>query len=373
LNDSSAFFIHMTWFIDAHEDIAWNIVTFQRDYTRSAFETRQLEASTSVPAFNGDTMLGWPEYNQANVRLVFGTLFASPARPGAQEPANAPFYHNLLEANHLYWNQLGIYHQLCENHPQAFRLVLSRQQLQAHLQEWEQPGGEQKAQPVGLVPLMEGAEGILSCDELSRWWEAGLRIIGLAWSGNRFTGGTHAPGPLTAEGKDLLAAMAEIGFILDLAHMDRLAAFQALERYPGRIITSHANASRLVEHYQGNRLLDDDLIQAMLERDVVIGVVPYNNFLKFGWKDSGGRAQISLRMVAEQADYICQLAGDAEHVGIGTDFDGGFGLQSTPIELNSIADLPKLLPYLVEMGYTVEQCDSIASGNFLRVLESALP
>jgi len=111
----------------------------------------------------------------------------------------------------------------------------------------------------------------------------------------------------------------------------------------------------------------------MLERDVVIGVVPYNNFLKFGWKESGGRERMSLRMVAEQADYICQLAGDANHVGIGTDFDGGFGLQSTPIELNSIADLPKLLPYLEEMGYNPDQCDRIASGNFLRVLESALP
>jgi len=50
-------------------------------------------------------------------------------------------------------------------------------------------------------------------------------------------------------------------------------------------------------------------------------------------------------MVAEQADHICQLAGDAAHVGIGTDFDGGFGLQSTPRELDSIADLPKLLPF----------------------------
>ena len=363
----------MTWFIDAHEDLAWNIVTFQRDYTRSAFETRQIEANTSIPAFNGDTMLGLPEYQQAQVRIVFGTLFAGPARASAQEPAHAPVYHNVLEANHLYWNQLGVYHQLCDNHPEAFRLVLSRQQLQTHLQAWEENHDAQKTHPVGLVPLMEGAEGILSCDELPQWWEAGLRIIGLAWSGNRFTGGTHAPGPLTAEGKDLLDAMAEIGFILDLAHMDRQSAFQALERYPGRIITSHANASRLVEHYEGNRLLKDDLILAMIERDVVIGVVPYNNFLKFDWKNSGGREQISLRLVAEQADYICQLAGDANHVGIGTDFDGGFGLQSTPIELDSIADLPKLLPYLGEMGYNPNQRDRIASGNFLRVLESALP
>jgi len=48
---------------------------------------------------------------------------------------------------------------------------------------------------------------------------------------------------------------------------------------------------RLVENYEGNRLLEDDLILAMLERDVVIGVVPYNNFLKFGWKENGGRSR----------------------------------------------------------------------------------
>jgi len=166
--------------------------------------------------------------------------------------------------------------------------------------------------------------------------------------------------------------MAEIGFILDLAHMDRQAAFQALERYPGTIITSHANASRLVEHYEGNRLLEDDLIHAMLERGVVIGVVPYNNFLKFGWKESGGRQQISLRMVAEQADYICQLAGDAAHVGIGTDFDGGFGLQSTPREPDSIADLPKLLPILAEMVTAPSNVPRLAPATFY-VCRSVLP
>jgi len=232
----------MTWFIDAHEDLAMNMAAYQRDYSRSAYETRRLEAETPIPARNGDTMLGWPEYNQAQVRLVFGTLFAGPARDGIQEPTHSQVYRTPAEANHLYWNQLGLYHQLCDEKPQAFRLIGSRPELQAHLQVWEAETPEPKLRPVGLVPLMEGAEGILALDELPRWWEAGLRIIGLAWGGNRFTGGTHAPGPLTSEGKALLDAMAEIGFILDLSHMDRQAAFQALERYPGPIITSHANA-----------------------------------------------------------------------------------------------------------------------------------
>jgi len=363
----------MTWFIDAHEDLAWNINHFQRDYSRSAFETRQLEANTSIPAANGDTMLGWPEYNQARVRIVFSTLFAAPAKPNQDASSDHEGYNSPAEANQFYWNQLEIYHKLCDEKPQAFRLVLNRHDLKKHLEDWQTSNQKPELKPVGLVPLMEGAEGILSLDELPRWWEAGLRIIGLAWSGNRFTGGTHMPGPLTTEGKALVDAMADVGFILDLAHLDRQAAFQVLERYPGTIITSHANASQLVEHYAGNRLLEDDLIDAMIERDVVIGVVPYNNFLKFGWKEEGGRQSMSLRMVAEQVDYICQRASDAKHVGIGSDFDGGFGLQSTPFELNSIADLPKLLPFLTEMGYSQDQIDQIASGNFLRVLQSALP
>ncbi|MFZ3071124.1 MAG: membrane dipeptidase, partial [Anaerolineaceae bacterium] len=194
-----------------------------------------------------------------------------------------------------------------------------------------------------------------------------------AWAGNRFCGGTREPGPLTPEGKALLSAMAELGFILDLAHMDAQAAFQCLDLYPGTIITSHANASRLVKGYTGNRLLDDDLIHAMFSRDVVIGVVPFNNFLQADWILSRGRAGVSLSLVAEQVDYLCQLAGDCSHVGVGTDFDGGFGLQSCPRELDSIADLPKLNPFLLQMGYSTDQIAQINAGNFARVLESGLP
>ncbi len=78
-------------------------------------------------------------------------------------------------------------------------------------------------------------------------------------------------------------------------------------------------------------------------------------------------------MRADQMDYICQIAGDAHHVGIGTDFDGGFGLQSSPRELDSIADLPLILPLLSAKGYSEAELEAIAHGNFLRVLQSALP
>ena len=366
----------MNWFIDAHEDLAWNMACFRRDYSRSAYQTRQAEQGTPVPAYTGDTMLGWPEYNQAKVALVFGTLFSSPARPGVADSMDKQVYSSPREANLISWNQLGSYHRLCDEKPHAFRMIGNQEELRQHLKLWEEKPPKEEGsgyRPVGIIPLMEGAEGILSLDELPRWWEAGLRIIGLAWTGTRFSGGTREPGPLTHEGKELLDAMAELGFILDLSHMDAAASFEALERYPGTIITSHANASRLVRAYSGNRLLGDELIRAMFARDVVIGAVPFNNFLTADWRQNGGRQSVSLSMVADQIDYLCQIAGDADHVGIGTDFDGGFGLQSSPIELDSIADLPLLLPLLSSRGYTELQLENIAHGNFLRVLQSALP
>jgi len=66
--------------IDAHQDLAWNILTYGRDYTRSVKETRQLEAATTTPERNGDSIVGWPEYQQGRVAVVFSTLYATPAR-----------------------------------------------------------------------------------------------------------------------------------------------------------------------------------------------------------------------------------------------------------------------------------------------------
>ncbi len=81
--------------------------------------------------------------------------------------------------------------------------------------------------------------------------------------------------------------------------------------------------------YKLNRLLSDEVITKLIARDGIIGVAPINPFLNWDWKEDGGKPAISLRLVAEQIDYICQMAGDVRHVGIGTDFDGGLGLKST--------------------------------------------
>ncbi len=355
--------------IDAHEDLAWNALTFGRDYTRSAHETRRREAQEGslAPQVNGDTLLGWPEYQAGRVAVVFATLFAAPRRR-KMGPWDTQVYGDLLEAHRRYQAQLRFYHQWVKKHPRKFRLITTREDLQETLAHWQNPRA--KAHPVGLVMLMEGAEGVRSTWELDFWWEDGLRIIGLAWVGTRFCGGTGEIGPLTPEGRTMLRAMGRYPYILDISHMDEQAALQALEGYPGPIIASHANAQALVQA-KNNRHLSDQVIRQLIQREGVIGIIPYNRFLDPHWRP--GQPRLPLESVVEQIDYICQLAGNAQHVGLGSDFDGGFGVQQVPAGIDTVADLPALAPLLAQRGYSEADIAAILGGNWARVLEGGLP
>ena len=357
--------------VDAHQDLAWNMNVFQRDYTRSVQETRQLESGLPVISQNGNTLLGWDEYQRGQVAIIFATLFVPPARMqmGAWDK---PVYHNFEEAHQLYRNQIDSYRRLVEEHPDKFEIIRSASDLDSHLSKW-QNSEEKVSRPTGLVLLMEGAEGIRSPEELEEWWDLGLRIIGPAWAGTRYCGGTNEPGPLTNEGRELLSAMADYNFTLDLSHMDEEAALEALDFYEGAMIASHSNAVALLPNFGNNRLLSDRVIQGIVERDGVIGIVLFNAFLQKGWRKSDGREQVTLARVIAQIDHICQLAGDANHVGIGSDFDGGFGLESVPSGIDNIADLQKIVPLLAERGYTESDIAAILGENFINHLKKNLP
>ena len=385
--------------VDAHEDLAWNIQTFGRDYTRSAADIRSAEVGTPIPAQNDDTLLGWPEYQRGQVAVVFGTLFAAPLRrcAGVWERV---CYADTQQAHRLYSSQIDVYERLVDEHPDKFQLLRTRPDLQRTLANWENAGpplptatsaaSAQRSRwiypqdsaaghPVGLVMLMEGAEGVRQPSEMEMWWQRGVRIIGPAWAGNRFCGGTGEPGPLTAEGRELLERMAELGFALDISHMDELAVRQALDVYPGPLLASHSNALALLKGassaalFTGNRHLSDSVIHRLMERDGVIGVVGFNAFLKAGWQRGDQRREVAIQQMVAQIDYLCQLAGDARHVGLGTDFDGGFGLQSAPTGIDSVADLQKLSPLLAEKGYTQDDIAAILGCNWLDVLQRILP
>jgi membrane dipeptidase len=355
--------------VDAHEDIAWNCLTFGRDYTLSANEIRRREKGSGTPEYNGDTLLGWPDYQRGEVAVIFSSLFAAPLRR-KEGDWDIQCYADTSQAKFFYHAQLDVYRRVCESYPDKYQLIKVKQDLHRLLEKWK---NEADPHPIGLVLLMEGAEAIAEPAELELWWQAGLRILGPAWTGNRFCGGTREPGPLTHAGYELLNSMASVGLTLDISHMDEKAALQALESYPGRVIASHANALALLKGIDSNRHLSDRVLQGLIERNGITGVIPYNLFLKTDWMKGDPRDHVGLDYLVAQIDYICQMAGNAEHVGLGSDFDGGFGVQSAPYEIDTIADLQKLIPLLASRGYSDHDITLILSMNWINFLQQTLP
>lgn len=353
--------------VDAHEDLAWNMLTFGRDYTRSALWIRQREQGTDIPLRNGNTLLGKAEWLLGHVGLIFATLFVAPLRRRVGE-WDTQCYAEPYQAYDLIGAQLDAYHRLADEHPQ-FQIVATQDDLAHVLATWE-PNQPLEARRIGLIPLMEGADAILEPEQAEEWFERGVRIIGLAWESTRYAGGTHEPGPLTSEGMHLLEVMADLGLILDLSHMAEEAYFQALERYEGAVIASHSNPRRFCPTPRG---LSDEMIRALAERDGVIGIVPYNAFLKPGWRKGDPKDAVTLADVAAAIDHVCQVTGSERHVGLGTDFDGGFGMEHVPAEIDTIADLLKLEDVLAAQGYAPQHIAAILSGNWLRILQTALP
>jgi membrane dipeptidase len=124
-----------------------------------------------------------------------------------------------------------------------------------------------------------------------------------------------------------------------------------------------------------NRHFSDQVIRRLIEREGVIGLVPFNSFLKVGWlrKNGSRREEVSLDAFIAHIDHVCQLAGNADHAGIGSDFDGGFGLQSIPSELDTIADLQMVASKLIALGYSEAEAANVLGGNWLRFLRKHLP
>lgn len=361
----------MTIIVDAHADIAYNMLEYTRDYMRTVQETRQLESKTNTVKENGDTLISWHEYQQGQVGIIFSTLFAPPLR-SRTHGHEKQIYKNFDEAYKLYKKQLDVYHRMTDSMPDKFRIIASKHDLNLILDHWNSSSPEH---PVGMVILMEGAEAIRDVSELEEWHHLGVRLIGPAWIGTRYCGGWKEPGPLTADGKKLLSAMLDFNFVLDLSHMDERAAVEALDIYEGSIVGTHANCAALMPNANTNRHFTDRIIEGIIEHDGVIGVVPFNTYLKVGWsRDKGhSRSEVPLQVVANHIDHVCQIAGNSNHVGIGSDFDGGFGLQSVPPEIETVADLQKLAPLLSARGYNQTDIENILGNNWITRLKRDLP
>ncbi len=365
----------MTYIIDSHQDMASNALTFGRDYTLSAAEQRRREKGVvPLERTGGEATLGWEDYQRGQVAVVFGTLFAAPARyrEGDWEILS---YSTPEEHRRSFRQQLDWYDRLCGEHPQMYARITNKRQLKAVLSPWQESPADPPGHthPVGLFTLWEGPEGLSSPHEVGEWWEPGVRAIGPVWAGTRWCGGSREGEGFTKEGLELLEEMAMAGFGLDVSHMNEVSALTALERYPGVVFASHANARALLKDARNERQLTDATIRRLIERDGVMGVIPFNRFLKSDWQDGDPRGDVTLETLARHIDHVCQMAGNARHAGIGSDLDGGFGWPAIPEEMDTVADLQKLEPILARMGYPPEDIALIFAGNWQRMMEAILP
>ncbi|PKO09910.1 MAG: hypothetical protein CVU40_08470 [Chloroflexi bacterium HGW-Chloroflexi-2] len=352
--------------IDAHEDIAYAAISFNRDYSKSAADIRMAEQFTEIPQWNGHAMLGYADWQKANVGIIFSTLFIMPKRYQTGDWEKV-VYRNPQEAKSLLQQQVDYYYRLEGNYPEKFIILRNNAQYQDH---WEiLQKTSQKSYPIGLVILMEGVEGLSHPNEIEEWYHKGVRIVGPAWSGGKFSGGMYEPGGLTNEGRLLLEIMLDLGMGLDITHMSARAVFQALDIYEGPVLSSHANAKSLINGLGGDRHLSDLIIRRIAERDGVMGVMPYNQFLVANWTKSIARDKVTLEHYVNHIDHICQITGSANHVAIGTDFDGGFGFPDVPVELISIGDLPQVDAILTTRGYNQEEINAIFAMNWKRILD----
>ena len=352
--------------IDAHEDIAYSAINFNRDYSKSSKFIREVENGTQIPLLNGHAMLGYDDWKEANIAIIFATLFIIPKKyeQGDWEKVS---YKDFNKAKVLLQNQIDFYHRFEYENPEKFIILKTKNQYTTHWRQWEDEKSLSK--PIGLLLLLEGADGIKYPQGIEGWYQQGLRNVGLTWAGGKYSGGMYEPGGITNEGRTLLEIMSDLNMGLDIAHMSEQAALQALDIYEGVVLCSHANVKKLLNGFGGDRHLSDQLIRKVAERDGVIGLMPYNHFLVPDWTKFEPRDKVPLNLFVNHIDHICQITGSVENVAIGTDFDGGFGFPEVPFELNSIADLPKLADMLTSRGYNESEICSIFGLNWKRIID----
>jgi len=339
--------------VDAHLDLAYHALR-GRDVTKPA-------AQQAAKDNDGTPSVGLPDLVAGGVALVCATIFCEPAKAGHAG------YTTAAEARQQALDQLHWYQSQAKTG--TLRLITSRTQLPASpASAGGSPSSGNNQTPVNAIILMEGADPFRSPDDVPEWFDAGLRIVGLAWKSTRMAGGTGEPGPLTPEGRALVKALDGKGIIHDTSHLAEESFWQLLELTSGPVMASHSNCRAIVPT---DRQLSDDMIKALAKRGGVIGINFYDKFLLPPAQHKTRRA--ALADLTAHVKHMCDLLGDATHVSLGSDMDGGFGAEHIPAEIKTAADLPRIADALTAAGFNPNEVNNIMGENWLRFFRENLP
>ncbi|MFM5894409.1 MAG: dipeptidase [Novosphingobium sp.] len=248
---------------------------------------------------------------------------------------------------------------------------------------------------------MEGGHSIGgSLGVLRQMYALGARYMTLthfkntAWA----DGGTDAPAHngLTSFGKDVVREMQRLGMLVDLSHVSQKTMLDAMDVAGAPVIFSHSGAQGVNAHA---RNVSDPVLDRLKTNGGMVMVNFYPGYASqslfdwnvarageearqkllhpdrpdltaaalSAWDNAHPRPAASVSTIADHIDYIVKRIG-IDHVGLGSDFDGG----STGIEgLPDVSAYPALFVELARRGYSQADLQKIASGNIMRVLGAA--
>lgn len=352
--------------IDAHLDLSWNALQWNRDLTESVYTIRGKERRSPGKGRAQNTV-ALPEMRKGRIAVSFATLLARSTGHRAEHID----FDSQAQAYGAAQGQLAYYRGL---EADGFvRTIGDAESLRQHINEWERwelaSADASAAPPLGFVISMESADPIRDPAQLEDWWSAGLRLLGPAHYGpGRYAGGTGVELGLTDLGAPLLQEMTRLGMLLDLTHLSDQAFWQAVDIFDGPLLASHQNCRALVPH---QRQFSDEQLKLIIERAGVIGAAFDIWMLQPGFTRGGSNEGVFIEHVVDHIDHICQLAGSSRHAAIGSDLDGGFGREQSPCDLDTIADMQQLPGLLAQRGYSESDIKDIMYGNWLRLLDKA--
>lgn len=195
---------------------------------------------------------------------------------------------------------------------------------------------------------------------LVRFQEAGIVYLTLCHNGDNdlcdSAKGNAEWNGLSPLGREAVREMNRLGILVDVSHASEKTFYDALEASSVPIVASHSSARALCDH---PRNLTDDQLRAIAARGGVVQVCLYNGFLR---EDE----QATVTDIVAHIRHIVAIAG-IDHVGIGSDFDGGGGIPGC----NGSNELINVTKALLEAGFNEAELEKITGGNFLRVMETA--
>ncbi|NQV74696.1 MAG: membrane dipeptidase [Bacteroidetes bacterium] len=351
---------------DCHLDLAMNAIEWNRDLKKTVYQIRSREEGMTDKLDRAKGVVALPELRKGNIGLVVATQIARYVESGSALPGwNSPEIAWGISQAQLAW------YRSMEDQGEMVQIT-NLEQMEKHLALWFDKSLPDHAKPVGYILSLEGADSFVNISYLEKAYAYGLRACGPAHYGpGRYAAGTGMTDGLTAQGKELVKEMDNLNMILDVTHLTDKGFEEALSIFKGPVWASHHNCRALVDH---QRQLTTDQIKVLVERDAVIGGVFDTWMLTDNWVrgvDDPKERGINLEKVVDHYDHICQIAGNSNHIAIGSDLDGAYGKEQSPYDLEDIADLQNLKAILSRRGYSSADIEHIFHKNWLRFLRKA--